>query len=145
VFVDELTEVPADAQVCSPRMACPNRCPPSPRRGLTYLDATCPCPSASRGGAALRDGGPTTGHIDDRHAAIPRYKAPWANAARAVQLVQSAEEPGGQPANPDGWRSSPRPPYRDDTAEIVAILRDASPTSKAEHEYLLRHHHRQER
>ena len=66
VFVDELTEVPESAHVVFSAHGVPKSVPvEAQRRGLTYLDATCPLVSKVHREAERHyaDGGPDAHHI----------------------------------------------------------------------------------
>jgi 4-hydroxy-3-methylbut-2-en-1-yl diphosphate reductase len=134
VFVDELTEVPADAQVVFSAHGVPKSVPAeAQRRGLTYLDATCPLVSKVHREAERHyaDGGPTSRHIlMIGHAGHPEVEGTMGQLPPgAVQLVQSTEEARAvQPANPGRLAFITQTTLSvDDTAEIVAILRERFP------------------
>jgi 4-hydroxy-3-methylbut-2-enyl diphosphate reductase len=134
VFVDELTEVPPDAQVVFSAHGVPKSVPAeAKRRGLTYLDATCPLVSKVHREAERHyaGGGPTSRHIlMIGHAGHPEVEGTMGQLPPgAVQLVQSAEEARTvQPANPDRLAFITQTTLSvDDTAEIVAILRERFP------------------
>jgi 4-hydroxy-3-methylbut-2-en-1-yl diphosphate reductase len=134
VFVAELTEVPADAQVVFSAHGVPKSVPAeAQRRGLTYLDATCPLVSKVHREAERHyaDGGPTSRHIlMIGHAGHPEVEGTMGQLPPgAVQLVQSAEEARAvQPANPGRLAFITQTTLSvDDTAEIVAILRERFP------------------
>ena len=134
VFVDELTEVPADAQVVFSAHGVPKSVPAeAQRRGLVALDATCPLVSKVHREAErhFAGGGPSSRHIlMIGHAGHPEVEGTMGQLPPgAVQLVQSAEE---------ARHVAPTHPARlafitqttlsvDDTAEIVAILRARFP------------------
>jgi 4-hydroxy-3-methylbut-2-enyl diphosphate reductase len=134
VFVEELHEVPADAPVVFSAHGVPKSVPAeAQRRNLTYLDATCPLVSKVHREAErhFAEGGADTRHIlmigHDGHPEVEGTMGQLPPGA--MTLVQNAEEAG---------RVMPPDPLRlafitqttlsvDDTAEIVAILRERFP------------------
>ncbi len=134
VFVDELTEVPESAQVVFSAHGVPKSVPAeAQRRGLTYLDATCPLVSKVHREAErhFANGGPDSVHIlMIGHAGHPEVEGTMGQLPPgAMTLIQNAEE---------ARRVTPLDPERiafitqttlsvDDTAEIVDILRTRFP------------------
>ncbi len=130
VFVDELTEVPADAQVVFSAHGVPKSVPAeAQRRGLTYLDATCPLVSKVHREAErhFADGGPDQVHIlMIGHAGHPEVEGTMGQLpAGAMTLIQNAEEARSvQPADPTRLAFITQTTLSvDDTAEIVDTLR----------------------
>jgi 4-hydroxy-3-methylbut-2-enyl diphosphate reductase len=130
VFVEELTEVPPGAQVVFSAHGVPKTVPEEARRrGLSYLDATCPLVSkvhreAERHFAAGRhilmlghDGHP---EVEGTMGQLP---------PGAVTLVQNAAEARAvQPPTPDQLAFITQTTLSvDDTAEVVAVLRARFP------------------
>ena len=129
VFVDELDEVPDDGQVVFSAHGVPKSVPDEARRrGLTYLDATCPLVSkvhreAERHFAAER-------HIlMIGHAGHPEVEGTMGQLPPgAMTLVQDAEEARTvQPADRGLAFITQTTLSVDDTAEIVAVLRQRFP------------------
>ncbi len=134
VFVDELTEVPESAQVVFSAHGVPKSVPAeAQRRGLTYLDATCPLVSKVHREAErhFAGGGADAVHIlMIGHAGHPEVEGTMGQLPPgAMSLIQNAEE---------ARAVVPRDPARlafitqttlsvDDTAEIVEILRSRFP------------------
>ena len=134
VFVDELTEVPADAQVVFSAHGVPKSVPAeAQRRGLTYLDATCPLVSKVHREAERQftDGGPEQVHIlMIGHAGHPEVEGTMGQLPPgAMTLIQNADEARAvQPADPARLAFITQTTLSvDDTAEIVEILRARFP------------------
>ncbi|MCW3476613.1 4-hydroxy-3-methylbut-2-enyl diphosphate reductase [Limobrevibacterium gyesilva] len=134
VFVDELTEVPEDAQVVFSAHGVPKSVPAeAQRRGLTYLDATCPLVSKVHREAErhFAGGGPDSHHIlMIGHAGHPEVEGTMGQLPPgAMTLVQSVDEAATvQPADPGRLAFITQTTLSvDDTAEIVATLRARFP------------------
>ncbi len=134
VFVDELTEVPAEAQVVFSAHGVPKSVPAeAQRRGLTYLDATCPLVSKVHREAErhFADGGPDQCHIlMIGHAGHPEVEGTMGQLpAGAMTLIQNADEARAvMPADPSLLAFITQTTLSvDDTAEIVEILRARFP------------------
>jgi len=134
VFVDELNEVPEDAHVVFSAHGVPKSVPAeAQRRGLTYLDATCPLVSKVHREAErhFAGGGPRSRHIlMIGHAGHPEVEGTMGQLPPgAMTLVQSVEE--ARTVKPvDSTRLAfitQTTLSVDDTAEIVATLRDRFP------------------
>ena len=130
VFVDELDAVPDDGQVVFSAHGVPKSVPDEARRrGLLYLDATCPLVSkvhreAERHFVAER-------HIlMIGHAGHPEVEGTMGQLpAGAMTLVQSAEEAATvQPPAGDLAFITQTTLSVDDTAGIVAVLRERFPS-----------------
>lgn len=134
VFVDELTEVPESAQVVFSAHGVPKSVPAeAQRRGLTYLDATCPLVSKVHREAErhFAGGGPEQCHIlMIGHAGHPEVEGTMGQLPEgAMTLVQTAEAAEiVQPTDPARLAFITQTTLSvDDTAEIVAILRRRFP------------------
>ena len=134
VFVEELDEVPADAQVVFSAHGVPKSVPAeAQRRNLSYLDATCPLVSKVHREAErhFAGGGPQTRHIlMIGHAGHPEVIGTMGQLPPgAVSLVQTVEEARTvQPPTPDRLAFITQTTLSvDDTAEIVAVLRQRFP------------------
>lgn len=134
VFVEELDEVPPDAQVVFSAHGVPKSVPAEARRrNLSYLDATCPLVSKVHREAErhFAGGGPQTRHIlMIGHAGHPEVIGTMGQLPPgAVTLVQTAEEARTvQPPTPDRLAFITQTTLSvDDTAEIVAVLRERFP------------------
>jgi 4-hydroxy-3-methylbut-2-enyl diphosphate reductase len=134
VFVEELDEVPADAPVVFSAHGVPKSVPAEAvRRNLTYLDATCPLVSkvhreAERHFAAGRE---EQRHIlMIGHAGHPEVQGTMGQLPPgAMSLVQDAAEARAiEPSDPARLAFITQTTLSvDDTAEIVAVLRDRFP------------------
>ncbi len=134
VFVDELDEVPPEAQVVFSAHGVPKSVPlEATRRGLTYLDATCPLVSKVHREAErhFAGGGPASRHIlMIGHAGHPEVEGTMGQLPPgAMTLIQTVAE---------AMRVAPADPARlafitqttlsvDDAADIVAALRGRFP------------------
>ena len=134
VFVDELTEVPESAHVVFSAHGVPKSVPAeAQRRGLTYLDATCPLVSKVHREAERHyaGGGPETCHIlMIGHAGHPEVEGTMGQLpVGAMTLIQNAEEARSvEPADPERLAFITQTTLSvDDTAEIVEILRTRFP------------------
>jgi 4-hydroxy-3-methylbut-2-enyl diphosphate reductase len=134
IFVEELTEVPERAPVVFSAHGVPKSVPDEARRrGLTYLDATCPLVSKVHREAErhFAGGGPAARHIlMIGHAGHPEVEGTMGQLPPgAMTLVQTAEEAEAiQPENPNQLAFITQTTLSvDDTAEIVAILRRRFP------------------
>ena len=134
VFVDELTEVPERAQVVFSAHGVPKSVPAeAERRGLTYLDATCPLVSKVHREAErhFAGGGQDTVHIlMIGHAGHPEVEGTMGQLPEgAMTLVQNADEARAvAPADPQRVAFITQTTLSvDDTAEIVEILRTRFP------------------
>ena len=134
VFVDELTEVPAHAHVVFSAHGVPKSVPAEAlRRGLTYLDATCPLVSKVHREAErhFAGGGPDTVHIlMVGHAGHPEVQGTMGQLPDgAMTLIQNAAEARAvTPADPARIAFITQTTLSvDDTAEIVEILRARFP------------------
>lgn len=134
VFVEELDEVPADAPVVFSAHGVPKSVPEEAiRRKLTYLDATCPLVSKVHREAErhFADGGPNTRHIlMIGHNGHPEVEGTMGQLPPgAMTLVQNVEE-ARTVTPPDTKRLAfitQTTLSVDDTAEIVATLRERFP------------------
>jgi len=134
VFVDELTEVPAHAHVVFSAHGVPKSVPAEAlRRGLTYLDATCPLVSKVHREAErhFAGGGPDRVHIlMIGHAGHPEVQGTMGQLPDgAMTLIENAEEARAvTPADPARLAFITQTTLSvDDTAEIVEILRARFP------------------
>ncbi len=134
VFVEELDEVPADAPVVFSAHGVPKSVPlEAQRRNLVYLDATCPLVSKVHREAERHyaEGGPDTRHIlMIGHAGHPEVVGTMGQLPPgAVTLVQDANEARAvQPADAVNLAFITQTTLSvDDTAEIVAVLRERFP------------------
>ena len=134
VFVDELDEVPEDAHVVFSAHGVPKSVPAeAERRHLLYLDATCPLVSKVHREAErhFAGGGADTRHIlMIGHAGHPEVEGTMGQLPPgAMTLVQDAEEARRvQPDRTDRLAFITQTTLSvDDTAEIVAILRQRFP------------------
>jgi 4-hydroxy-3-methylbut-2-enyl diphosphate reductase len=134
VFVDELTEVPESAQVVFSAHGVPKSVPvEAQRRGLTYLDATCPLVSKVHREAErhFAGGGAETVHIlMIGHAGHPEVEGTMGQVpVGAMTLIQNAAEARAvMPADPARIAFITQTTLSvDDTAEIVEILRTRFP------------------
>ncbi len=135
VFVEELDEVPADAPVVFSAHGVPKSVPlEAQRRNLVYLDATCPLVSKVHREAERHyaQGGPDSRHIlMIGHAGHPEVVGTMGQLPPgAVTLVQDADEARVvQPADAANLAFITQTTLSvDDTAEIVAVLRDRFPS-----------------
>ena len=134
VFVDELSEVPENAQVVFSAHGVPKSVPAeAQRRRLTYLDATCPLVSKVHREAErhFAGGGPDSVHIlMIGHAGHPEVEGTMGQLPPgAMTLIQNADEARAvQPADPARLAFITQTTLSvDDTAEIVDILRTRFP------------------
>jgi 4-hydroxy-3-methylbut-2-enyl diphosphate reductase len=134
VFVEELDEVPPDAPVVFSAHGVPKSVPlEAQRRNLVYLDATCPLVSKVHREAErhFADGGPESRHIlMIGHAGHPEVVGTMGQLPPgAVTLVQDAGEARVvQPADAAMLAFITQTTLSvDDTAEIVAVLRERFP------------------
>lgn len=134
IFVEELDEVPADAHVVFSAHGVPKTVPlEAQRRNLLYLDATCPLVSKVHREAErhFANGGEESRHIlMIGHAGHPEVVGTMGQLPPgAVTLIKDAEEARiVQPENPDRLAFITQTTLSvDDTAEIVAILRQRFP------------------
>ena len=134
VFVDELTEVPEHAQVVFSAHGVPKSVPAeAQRRGLLYLDATCPLVSKVHREAErhFAGGGPDAVHIlMIGHAGHPEVEGTMGQLPDgAMTLIQNADEARAiAPADPARLAFITQTTLSvDDTAEIVEILRTRFP------------------
>ena len=134
VFVEELDEVPPDAQVVFSAHGVPKSVPAeAQRRNLSYLDATCPLVSKVHREAErhFAGGGPQTRHIlMIGHAGHPEVIGTMGQLPPgAVTLVQTVEEARTvRPPTPDRLAFITQTTLSvDDTADIVAVLRGRFP------------------
>ncbi|MCQ9155796.1 4-hydroxy-3-methylbut-2-enyl diphosphate reductase [Acidomonas methanolica] len=134
IFVEELDEVPPDGHVVFSAHGVPKSVPvEAQRRNLLYLDATCPLVSKVHREAErhFAEGGADSRHIlMIGHAGHPEVVGTMGQLpSGAMTLIQDADE---------ARRVQPDDPHRlafitqttlsvDDTAEIVAILRERFP------------------
>ncbi len=130
VFVDELDEVPADAQVVFSAHGVPKSVPAeASRRGLLYLDATCPLVSKVHREAERHHAGGC--HIlMIGHAGHPEVEGTMGQLPPgAVTLVQDAREAAMvAPARTDRLAFITQTTLSvDDTADIIAALRRRFP------------------
>jgi 4-hydroxy-3-methylbut-2-enyl diphosphate reductase len=135
IFVAELDEVPADAQVVFSAHGVPKSVPAEARaRKLLYLDATCPLVSKVHREAErhFAGGGANTRHIlMIGHAGHPEVEGTMGQLPPgAMTLVQStAEAAAVTPVNPERLAFITQTTLSvDDTAEIVATLRARFPS-----------------
>jgi 4-hydroxy-3-methylbut-2-enyl diphosphate reductase len=134
VFVAELDEVPQDGHVVFSAHGVPKSVPAeAQRRHLVYLDATCPLVSKVHREAErhFAGGGPATRHIlMIGHAGHPEVEGTMGQLPPgAMTLVQDAAE-ARSVAPPDPQRLAfitQTTLSVEDTAEIVAILRQRFP------------------
>ncbi len=134
VFVAELDEVPEDGHVVFSAHGVPKSVPAeAERRHLLYLDATCPLVSKVHREAErhFAGGGPAMRHIlMIGHAGHPEVVGTMGQLPPgSVTLVQSVEDARTvQPIMPDRLAFITQTTLSvDDTAEIVATLRDRFP------------------
>src|SRR5208283_304718 len=134
VFVDELSDVPADAPVVFSAHGVPKSVPAeAQRRKLVYLDATCPLVSKVHREAErhFADGGPEQRHIlMIGHAGHPEVEGTMGQLPPgAMTLVQDAAEARSvAPPDPECLAFVTQTTLSvDDTAEIVEILRARFP------------------
>lgn len=134
VFVDELSDVPADAPVVFSAHGVPKSVPAeAQRRKLVYLDATCPLVSKVHREAErhFADGGPEQRHIlMIGHAGHPEVEGTMGQLPPgAMTLVQDAAEARSvAPPDPECLAFITQTTLSvDDTAEIVEILRARFP------------------
>ncbi|CAI3936914.1 4-Hydroxy-3-methylbut-2-enyl diphosphate reductase IspH (IspH) (PDB:3DNF) [Commensalibacter papalotli (ex Botero et al. 2024)] len=134
IFVEELDEVPQDAHVVFSAHGVPKTVPlEAVRRNLLYLDATCPLVSKVHREAErhFADGGANSRHIlMIGHAGHPEVVGTMGQLpSGAVTLIKDADEARTvQPENPDRLAFITQTTLSvDDTAEIVAILRQRFP------------------
>ena len=134
IFVEDLCDVPADAHVVFSAHGVPKSVPEeAQRRQLDYLDATCPLVSKVHREAERHFAG---GGADSRHilmlghAGHPEVVGTMGQLPPgAITLVQNAEEARRvEPADPSRLAFITQTTLSvDDTAEIVAILRQRFP------------------
>jgi len=134
VFVEELSQVPADAQVVFSAHGVPKSVPEeASRRKLQYHDATCPLVSKVHREAErhFAGGGDETRHIlMIGHAGHPEVEGTMGQLPiGAMTLVQDASEARNvMPADPSRLAFITQTTLSvEDTAEIVAILRARFP------------------
>ena len=134
VFVEELTEVPADAPVVFSAHGVPKSVPAeAERRKLTYLDATCPLVSKVHREAERHyaNGGPESCHIlMIGHAGHPEVEGTMGQLPPgAMTLVQNVDEARTvQPEDATRLAFITQTTLSvDDTADIVATLRQRFP------------------
>ena len=134
IFVEELDEVPANAQVVFSAHGVPKSVPAeAQRRNLMYLDATCPLVSKVHREAERHyaGGGPDSRHIlMIGHAGHPEVVGTMGQLPPGmVTLVQNAEEAASvQPADPARLAFITQTTLSvDDTAEIIDVLRARFP------------------
>ncbi len=134
VFVDELDAVPAGGRVVFSAHGVPKTVPAEAcRRGLSYLDATCPLVSKVHREAERHyaGGGPQQRHIlMIGHAGHPEVEGTMGQLPPgAITLVQSAEEARTvDPPRSDRLAFITQTTLSvEDAAEIVAILRARFP------------------
>ena len=134
VFVEDLAEVPAGARVVFSAHGVPKSVPrDAARRGLSYLDATCPLVSKVHREAErhFAEGGPEQRHIlMIGHAGHPEVEGTMGQLPPgAITLVQSAEEARAVvPPRTDRLAFVTQTTLSvEDAAEIVAILRARFP------------------
>lgn len=134
IFVEELDEVPADAHVVFSAHGVPKTVPlEAQRRNLLYLDATCPLVSKVHREAErhFANGGEDSRHIlMIGHAGHPEVVGTMGQLPPgAVTLIKDADEARiVQPENPERLAFITQTTLSvDDTAEIVAILRERFP------------------
>jgi 4-hydroxy-3-methylbut-2-enyl diphosphate reductase len=134
IFVEDLCDVPADAQVVFSAHGVPKSVPEeAQRRHLSYLDATCPLVSKVHREAErhFAEGGADSHHILMLgHAGHPEVVGTMGQLPPgAITLVQNATEAREvQPADPSRLAFITQTTLSvDDTAEIVAILRARFP------------------
>jgi 4-hydroxy-3-methylbut-2-en-1-yl diphosphate reductase len=134
VFVEDLADVPADAPVVFSAHGVPKSVPrDATRRGLSYLDATCPLVSKVHREAErhFAGGGPDQRHIlMIGHAGHPEVEGTMGQLPPgAITLVQSAEEARTvTPPRTDRLAFITQTTLSvEDAAEIVGILRARFP------------------
>jgi 4-hydroxy-3-methylbut-2-enyl diphosphate reductase len=134
IFVEDLVDVPAAAPVVFSAHGVPKAVPAEARRrNLTYLDATCPLVSKVHREAERHyaDGGPDARHIlMIGHAGHPEVEGTMGQLpVGAMTLVQDAAEARAvTPPDPARLAFITQTTLSvDDTAEIVAILRERFP------------------
>jgi 4-hydroxy-3-methylbut-2-enyl diphosphate reductase len=134
VFVEDLAEVPENAPVVFSAHGVPKAVPEEARRRhLTYLDATCPLVSKVHREAERHHagGGPEGRHIlMIGHAGHPEVEGTMGQLPPgAMTLVQDVDEARCvQPEDPSRLAFITQTTLSvDDTAEIVAVLRDRFP------------------
>ncbi len=131
VFVEELAEVPQDAPVVFSAHGVPKAVPAeAERRRLTYLDATCPLVSKVHREVERHHGHGGCHILMIGHAGHPEVIGTMGQVpAGAMTLIQSVEEARAvQPADPSKLAFVTQTTLSvDDTAEIVAALRDRFP------------------
>jgi len=134
IFVEDLCEVPADAPVVFSAHGVPKSVPEeAQRRNLLTLDATCPLVSKVHREAErhFAGGGESTRHIlMIGHAGHPEVEGTMGQLpAGAMTLVQNQEEARRVcPADPGRLAFITQTTLSvDDTAAIVAVLRDRFP------------------
>jgi 4-hydroxy-3-methylbut-2-enyl diphosphate reductase len=132
VFVEELDEVPPDAPVVFSAHGVPKAVPAeAERRNLTYLDATCPLVSKVHREVERHFGHGGRHILMIGHAGHPEVIGTMGQLRPgAMTLVQDvAEARAVQPADPDTLAFVTQTTLSvDDTAEIVAVLRERFPT-----------------
>ena len=134
IFVEELDEVPGDAPVVFSAHGVPKTVPAeATRRNLLYLDATCPLVSKVHREAErhFANGGPEQRHIlMIGHAGHPEVVGTMGQLPPgAMTLIQSVEEARVvEPLEPEMLAFITQTTLSvDDTAEIVALLRERFP------------------
>ena len=132
VFVEELEEVPPDAPVVFSAHGVPKAVPAeAERRNLTSLDATCPLVSKVHREVERHFGHGGRHILMIGHAGHPEVIGTMGQLPPgAMTLVQDvAEARAVQPADPDKLAFVTQTTLSvDDTAEIVAVLRERFPT-----------------
>src|SRR3954447_10072506 len=134
VFVEELDEVPEEGHVVFSAHGVPKSVPAeAKRRNLLYFDATCPLVSKVHREAErhFAGGGAARRHIlMIGHAGHPEVVGTMGQLpAGSVTLVQGVEDARTvQPADPNSLAFITQTTLSvDDTAEIVAVLRERFP------------------
>ncbi len=132
VFVEELDEVPQDAPVVFSAHGVPKAVPAeAERRNLTYLDATCPLVSKVHREVERHFGHDDCHILMIGHAGHPEVIGTMGQLPPgAMTLVQDVEEARAvQPADPAKLAFVTQTTLSvDDTAEIVATLRERFPS-----------------
>jgi 4-hydroxy-3-methylbut-2-enyl diphosphate reductase len=136
VFVDELNEAPDDRPIVFSAHGVPKAVPQAAsRRGMLYLDATCPLVSKV--------------HLDaERHSNAGSEIVLIGHAGHPEVIGTLGQLPEGEvtliETSQDAWAFTPKDPDKvayvtqttlsvDDTAEIVAILKQRFPAMDAPH------------
>ena len=136
VFVEELDEVPDGAHVVFSAHGVPKSVPQAAQsRGLDYLDATCPLVSkVHRQAERLVAAGRHIVFIG--HAGHPEVIGTFGQVpAGSMSLVETVEDVAAMtPPDPDNLAFLTQTTLSvDDTAAVVAALRDRFPTVQAPH------------